>query len=632
MSPSIGLPSGVAADDVFKQLDRILDSELFQRSERLRRFLLYSVHEGLNGGAGNIKEYTLGREVFDKPENFDTRNDPVVRVEAGRLRAKIREFYATTGANDGLFVGIRDHGYLPLIRDRAPETRKNGPRGDPDAKPCVAVLPFRDLSLEGNQEPFCAALTHGISHGLIREPGLRVIGSTGSRGLHAESGDVMTAARELAIGYIVEGSVQRQDHQVRISVELSDTETGRSLWAHTLDRKLDDILLLQEEAAEEVAEGLRRILLCGDDLDPCEDGEDGIALSKGYAHFIRGQQAWSSGAVKDLRISIERFEQAGRLDAEFAPAWAALANARIALALSRTAPPGSLMREAKTAAYRAIAVDNGVAEAHAAKGTVEALCDFDWQAAEASFECARALDSKLPLVDQWHALAILLPQGKIGEASRKIGHAQKADPTSILLHYYRGVLQYLQGKYEDAATILEMAVELEPEYESAHLTLGDAYLFLGREQEAMRRYARVKELAVDSASCWRSAEAYAHARAGRTSQAKRLLRRMVTAKGTGYSWPYEVAAVYAALGEEDEAFGWLERAREDGVPTLAWLQYDPKLSGLRKHERFAELLRRLGLGGAIAQAAQDKAPIWNGDGRQRAAGSETIRAARRRRE
>ena len=136
MSPSIGLPSGVAADDVFKQLDRILDSELFQRSERLRRFLLYSVHEGLNGGAGNIKEYTLGREVFDKPENFDTRNDPVVRVEAGRLRAKIREYYATTGANDGLFVGIRDHGYLPLIRDRAPDTRKNGPREDPAIQSC----------------------------------------------------------------------------------------------------------------------------------------------------------------------------------------------------------------------------------------------------------------------------------------------------------------------------------------------------------------------------------------------------------------------------------------------------------------------------------------------------------------
>jgi tetratricopeptide (TPR) repeat protein len=267
------------------------------------------------------------------------------------------------------------------------------------------------------------------------------------------------------------------------------------------------------------------------------------------------------------------------------------------------------MREAKAAADRAIAADNTLAEAHAAKGMVEALCYFDWTAAEASFECARALDPKLPLIDYWHSLAILLPHGKIGEASQRIGHAQKAEPASILLQYYRGVLQYLQGNYADAATILEVAVELAPEYESAHLILGDAYLFLRREQEAMRQYARVREIAVDSPSCWKAAEAYASAVRGRTSEAKRLLKRLVRPSGTGYSWPYEVAVVYAALGEADTAFEWLDRAREDGVPTLAWLRYDPKFSRLREHPKFAGFLARLGLGAdsetsVITQAAR----------------------------
>jgi len=263
--------------------------------------------------------------------------------------------------------------------------------------------------------------------------------------------------------------------------------------------------------------------------------------------------------------------------------------------LTRTTPPGSLMREAKTAAYRALVIDKNSAEAHAAIGMVEALCEFDWEAAEAAFESARALDANLPLIDQWHALAVLLPRGKIAEASKRIAHAQRAEPTSMLLHYYRGVLQYLQGNYEDAAAILEVAVELEPKYESAHLALGDAYLFLGREKEAMQRYARVRELAVDSPSCWKSAEAFAHATNGRRSEAKRLLKKLIRPAGTGYSWPYEVAIAYAALGEEDMAFEWLERAREDGVPTLAWLQYEPKFAGLRKNPKFAEFLRRLGL-------------------------------------
>ncbi len=612
MAPKIGLPSGVTADDVRSQLGRILDSALFQRSERLRRFLQYSLQEGLEGRTDQIKEYSIGRQVFDKPEDFDTRSDPVVRVEAGRLRAKIREYYATAGANDTLFVGIRDRGYLPLVRKRKTEKAVSGTRQEPsqDSKPCIAVLPFRDLSPKGNQEPFCAALTQGILHGLIQESGLTVIGRTLSRRLHADSNDFLATAREFAVEHIVEGSVQRQGDQVRISVELSDTETGRSQWAHSMDRNLDNILLLQEQVAKEVVVGLRRVLLCGDDLEPCEDEADGVALSEAYAHFIRGKQAWSSGAVKDLKTSIDCFEEATKVDQTYAPAWAGLAGGRIALALTRTTPPGPLMREAKTAACQAIAADKNLAEAHAAKGVVEALSEFDWKSAEASFECARALDPKLPLIEQWHALAILLPHGKIADASRKIGHAQRAEPTSILLHYHRGVLHYLQGNYEDAATILEVAVELEPEYEAAHLALGDAYLFLGREEEAMQQYARVKEVAVDSPSGWKSAEAYAHAIAGRTSQAKRLLTRLVRSAGTGYSWPYEVAIVYAALGEADTAFEWLERAREDGVPTLTWLQYDPKFSGLRDHPRFAELLNQLGIEGrsetgrVIAQTTQ----------------------------
>ena len=470
------------------------------------------------------------------------------------------------------------------------------------------MLPFRDLSLQGNQHPFCAALTQGILHGLIQEPGLTVMGMTLSRRLDEDSHDFLAAAKDLAVEYIVEGSVLRQGDQVRISVELAETRTGRSLWAHSLDRDVDNVLLLQEEVARGVVEGLRRVLLCGDDLDPCEEKKDGVAVSKGYAHFIRGKKAWSSGAVKDLKTSIACFELAGQVDPDYAPAWAGLANALLALALTRTTPPGSLMREAKAAAYRAIAADNTLAEAHAAIGMVEALSEFDWNAAESSFECARALDSKLPLIDHWHALAILVPNGKIDEASKRIGHAQKAEPTSILLHYYRGVLQYLQGNYRDAAIILEVAVELEPEYESAHLMLGDAYLFLGKEEEAMRQYDRVMEIAESSPSCGKSAKAYAYAMSGRLTEAKRLLNRMVRAAGTGYSWPYEVASVYAALGDAETAFEWLQRAREDGVPTLAWLQYDPKFAELRKHAGFAELLVELGLNADSAANAVIRQP------------------------
>ena len=591
-----GLPSGVTAQDVERQLNRILESAVFQRSERLRRFLRYATEEGLAGGANRVTEYAIALQVFDKPEDFDSRNDPVVRVEAGRLRAKIREYYATTGTNDGLFVGIRDRGYMPIIRKRVPEkTAREKEEPVKNSKPCVAVLTFEDLSMEGSPERLCEALTHGIVHGLTKERDVKVLSRALSTRLRAGSEDFRERVTEFAVDYIVEGSVQRHENQARILVELSDTKTGQSQWSRSMDHPLNDVLLLQEVVAREILKGLRKFLRLEGLAEPSRQEEHNVALSKGYAHFVRGKKAWESGAVKDLKDSLENFERAGRLDPDFAAAWAGLANARIALALTRTTPPGSLMREAKTAALRALVVDRNSAEAHAAMGVAEAWCEFDWDAAEAAFDTARALDSDLALIDQWHALTILLPHGKIAEARRLIEQAQRAEPTSILLHYYRGVLEYLQGNYADSARILETVVELEPGYESAHLTLGDAYLFSDREREAMEQYARVREIAGDSPSCWRSAEAFAHATNGRRSEAKRLLKRLLRASDGGYSWPYEVAIVYAALGEEQAALEWLERAREDGVLTLAWLLYEPKLRGLRKHPDFTKLLSRLGL-------------------------------------
>jgi adenylate cyclase len=127
---STGLPDGVTRQEVEQQLQRIFRSPVFRRSERLTRFLSYSVQEGLNGGADKVHEYTIALEVFDKSTDFDSRIDPVVRVEAGRLRAKIREYYATSGIHDGLFVGIRDRGYLPLVQRPSPHLGRSIRRED----------------------------------------------------------------------------------------------------------------------------------------------------------------------------------------------------------------------------------------------------------------------------------------------------------------------------------------------------------------------------------------------------------------------------------------------------------------------------------------------------------------------
>ena len=599
MAQNGSLPPGLTPDQVRKQLDRVLGSEMFRRSDRLSRFLKYVISAGVAGDDSKVKEYTIGREVFDKAKNFDPRADPIVRVEAGRLRAKLREYYATVGKADTLFVGIRDRGYTPLIRFVEPASRDDGrPSAADGSKRFIAVLTIRDLSPRRTHDPFCEGLTHEIQTRLIQDPplpGLNVIGRPLARLLHADSEDFLTTAKQLGVEQVLEGSVQRIDGKVRLNAELTNVQTGQSLWAQSIDRALDDVFLLQREFADETMAGLRRIRRPADSAQRHEKDGKGSTWSDGYAHHVRGKTAWSSGAIKNLPVSIESFERATEANPQFADAWAGLANSRAALALSRRTAPGQLMRQAKAAAERAIELQSDLAEAHAAKGLVEALCEFNWKRAEASFQRARAADPRLPLTDQWHALGLLLPQGHLEEAHKRIGQAQHAEPTSILLHYYRGVVEYFRGRFEAASKIFEVVVELEPEYEAVHLTLGDCCCQLGMDERALECYQRVIDLEEENAQCGSAAISYLQAIRGRERGATAIVDGLVPPTGHGHSWPYEVATVYAALGQAEAAFEWLERAREDGVPQVAWIQFDPKFAMLRGDPRFGRFLRTMGL-------------------------------------
>lgn len=258
------LPPGLTPDQVRKQLDRVLASEMFRRSERLSRFLRYVISAGLTEGAAGVKEYTIAREVFDKAKNFDPRADPIVRVEAGRLRGKLREYYGTAGSSDTIFVGIRDRGYAPLIRFVEPDSRDQAnPAAAEGNKRFIAVLTIRDLSPQRTHDPFCEGLTHEIQTRLIQDPplpGLNVIGRPLARLLHADSEDFLARAKELGVEHVLEGNVQRIDGKVRLTAELTNVETGQSLWAESIDRVLDDVLLLQREFAAETIAGLRQIL------------------------------------------------------------------------------------------------------------------------------------------------------------------------------------------------------------------------------------------------------------------------------------------------------------------------------------------------------------------------------------
>jgi len=263
------LPEGLTALEVQAQLEKILASETFQRAERLSRFLRYAVEQSLAGQQTALKEYSIGLQVFDKPESFDTRVDPIVRVEAGRLRAKIRDYYDTDGSSDPVWLGLQKRGYRPVFRWRkSGDSPAAGPeRAAPPAEPpprqpasdarTIAVLPFEDLSPEKTQEYFCDGITQEIVNAIAKIKGLSVAARTSAAQFKGKPEDVREIARQLQVGRVLEGSVQKIGQRVRISAHLVDATTGFDCWAETYDRPLDDVLAIQDEVSQAIAEALR---------------------------------------------------------------------------------------------------------------------------------------------------------------------------------------------------------------------------------------------------------------------------------------------------------------------------------------------------------------------------------------
>jgi Predicted integral membrane protein len=266
------LPPELTPEAVRAQCEKMLASDLFSRSERMSRFLRFTVEQSLAGNAANLKEYLIGVEVFDKPETLDPRLDPIVRVEAGRLRAKLREYYDTEGREDPILIHFPPRSYVPSFERRNIPALEPLPRvnvrkaSDPGSPPAIAVLPFTDMSRSRDQEYFCDGLTEEIICTLSKLNPLRVVSRTSSFQFKGKADDIRHIGEQLNVNTVLEGSVRRDEKKVRITVQLVDTSDGYHVWSETFDRVIeDDILGLQHEISLAVAARLKESLslTCG---------------------------------------------------------------------------------------------------------------------------------------------------------------------------------------------------------------------------------------------------------------------------------------------------------------------------------------------------------------------------------
>lgn len=251
----------VRVESVRVELERILRGETFAQSERLKRFLHLAVEAVLEGRGSQLKEYLIGVEVFDRDDRYDPRTNPIVRVEARRLRSKLEEYYRTEGREDRLLIDLPKGSYVPVFKNREPKAlaAESDPTKtqSPDEFRTIAVLPFADLSRENDQEYFCRGIADDLITALTRLEGLHVVSRTAAFQFRSKAYDVRTVGRRLKAGMVLEGSVQKVGQRVRVTAKLTSVADGYHLWSENYDRELNDVFAVEDEISKAIVKKLR---------------------------------------------------------------------------------------------------------------------------------------------------------------------------------------------------------------------------------------------------------------------------------------------------------------------------------------------------------------------------------------
>ena len=570
--------------EVREQLNAILGSKLFVRSERLRRFLSLIVERTLAGEEGQIKEYLIGREVFDRDHRYDPRIDSIVRVEARRMRGKLAQYYQDS--NDPVVIEVDQGSYVPAFRYATPAAIA-GPA--PVLNPqTIAVLPFVNLSPDPDQDFFCDGIAVEIIDALSTVPELNVVARTSVFHFKGTSVDVREIGERLGAGTVIEGSLRKAGGSLRISAKVINASTGLSLWSETFDRGIDDVFAVQSEIAHAIADSLRVTLAPAPEMS----GAGRAGNLDAYMSHLRGRHYWNQLTQEGIYNALKQFNEAISLYPGYAPPYAALADAYAHLTVWGAIDPVEGTARAKQAVLEALRLDERLADAHATLGESCRYSSGDGRRAAGQILRALELQPSNAQAHELHAL-YLMYRGEFPEARQSIDRALQLDPLSPRGVRIKACYHYYQRQYDEAVKVLRAALPLDATNHEAQCWLGWTYLRQGRFEQAMQQFRELPEgpfLAVKL-----GALGEAHACAGEITQAEDALAKLDALASRGYVSPRSRCYIYAGLRDWDRLFEDFERSYAVHSPWMTTLKVDPRFDPIREDSRFISLLTRMNL-------------------------------------
>jgi len=567
-----------------RQLEKITAHGLFARSDRMARFLRLAVDRALAGKEGELKEYLIGVEVFDRPHTYDPRVDPIVRVEARRLRSKLKTYYETDGRNDPIVIHFATGSYAPEICFHEEQTEM------PEAAPrTVAVLPFSNLSQSADNDYFSDGLTEELIHALTKFSGMRVVAWNTAARMRGTEEDVREVRRQLRVANVLTGSVRIAGQSLRVRVQLIDTATSVYLWSETFDRQMQDVFAIQEEIARAIVRTLRVQLEAGADS---QLGARRPTTVSSYELYLKGRYHLHRRTPDELRRALEYFQAAVHADGSSGLAYAGLADGYCLNVDYGLLHPAEGFPKIRAAASRAIEIDAALAEAYPALAVIRSQADRDWEDAERLYRKAIALNPGYATAHHWLATDYLGPLGRFEEADDEIEIALELDPLSSIIREGRALLSTLQRRYEEAVARYRELVEFDPSFYKGYTGMGRAYAQLGNYAEARAMFEKGRALAGDVPNIL-SAIGQVLAATGDSPGAREFLAQLTARARDAYVPSTCFALLHLSLGETARALDWLETGCDQHELTMYMTRVHPLYDPLRTEPRFQAILERM---------------------------------------
>jgi TolB-like protein/Flp pilus assembly protein TadD len=454
----------------------------------------------------------------------------------------------------------------------------------------IAVLPFENRSGSADTEYLSDGLTDSLIYRLSQLPDLKVSPTSSVMRYKGVTADAAKVAGELGVNGVLTGRLSQVGDNLNISVQLIDVKAGRVIWAEQYDRKMSDLLATQREIATTITQKLQ-LKLTGDERGIAKKYTDS---NEAYQLYLKGRFHFARRNRDDVNKAIESFEQAIKLDPNFALAYARIAEAYNQMPNYPYASPMEAFPKAKAAAERAIALDPTLSEGHTAMGNTLTSLDRNWPEAERAFKRALELDPNSATAHYRYGSEYLISVGRTKEGLAEIERALEIEPLDPNMVANLGRHYLYDGQRDRALEHARRAYETDPTFVISRLLYGMTLNALGRHAEAATLSEKTLENDPNNQQMLMVA-GYAYGRLARRADAERVIEKFREISKTQYVIPSFVAVVFGAMGEKDKAFAELEKSIDQRDSWFRWAKVEPLFDPLRDDARFAGLLKRMGL-------------------------------------